>query len=106
MPTIIYVTGDGRRIEVEVETGANVMEGAIRNGVPGIDGDCGGAAACGTCHVTVDEGQLALLPVPSEEEQTMLDFVDDVRPNSRLGCQVKMDASLDGLIVTLPLAQH
>lgn len=106
MPEVIYVTGDGRRIKVEIETGSNVMEGAIRNGVPGIDGDCGGAAACGTCHVLVDEGRFALLPPPSEEEQTMLDFVDDVRPNSRLGCQIKMDASLDGLLVTLPVAQH
>jgi len=106
MPTIIYNTGDGRRIEVEVETGSNVMEGAIRHGVPGIDGDCGGSAACGTCHVLVDETQLALLPAASESEETMLDFVDDVRPNSRLGCQIKIDASLNGLIVTLPEAQH
>lgn len=106
MPTVIYVTGGGTRTEVEVEAGSNVMEGAIRNGVPGIDGDCGGAAACGTCHVRVDESQLTLLSPPSEEEQTMLDFVDDVRPNSRLGCQIKMDATLDGLIVTLPEAQH
>lgn len=106
MPVVVYKTRDDKQIEVDIENGSNVMEGAIQNGIEGIDGDCGGAAACGTCHVFVDERQLALLPAPSEAEQTMLDFVDNARPNSRLGCQIKIDPSLDGLVVALPQSQH
>jgi 2Fe-2S ferredoxin len=106
MPKIHYRPHDGEVRDVEVAVGTSVMEGAVRNGVPGIDGDCGGACACATCHVFVDEAWLSKLGPRSDTEATMLEFAEGVRPNSRLGCQIKMDAALDGLVVSLPESQH
>lgn len=106
MPKIIYRTYDGAVRTVEVPSGTSVMEAAVRNGVPGIDGDCGGACACATCHVYVPDGWLSRLEPQSDMEQSMLEFAENVRPNSRLGCQIKMDADLDGLELQLPESQH
>jgi 2Fe-2S ferredoxin len=82
------------------------MEGAVRNNVPGIDADCGGACACATCHVYVDEAFAAETDRPSAMEESMLDFADNVQPNSRLSCQIRVTDDLDGLIVRLPESQH
>jgi 2Fe-2S ferredoxin len=71
--------------------------------VRGIDGDCGGNAACGTCHVYVDPSWRDKLPPGDETEVAMLEATTDVQPNSRLSCQIKVTAQLDGLIVRLPL---
>jgi len=106
MPKIQYRSHDGDVHEIEVPVGTSVMEGAVRNSVPGIDGDCGGACACATCHVYVDETWLGRLGPRSDMEQSMLEFAEGVRPNSRLGCQIKLDATLDGLTVGLPESQH
>jgi 2Fe-2S ferredoxin len=78
------------------------METAIKNGVPGIEAECGGACACATCHVYVDEAWMDKAGVASAMEQDMLDFAYDVRPTSRLSCQIKVTAQLDGLLVTTP----
>ncbi len=91
---------------MEVADGYSVMEGAINNAIPGIDGDCGGSCACATCHVYVDPAWLAKTGERSEMEESMLDFAAEVEENSRLGCQIKMSAELDGLIVRMPEAQH
>ncbi len=91
---------------VDVPNGISVMDGAKRFTIPGIDGDCGGACACGTCHVYVDENQVDRLPRMDELERDMLDFAFDVRPNSRLACQIKVNDSLEGLIVTAPARQY
>lgn len=106
MPRIIYHTHSGEVHEVEVTAGTSVMEGAIQNGIPGIDGDCGGACACATCHIQVPDAWLAKLDAQSDMELAMLDFAEGVTPNSRLGCQIAVEGPLDGIEVQLPEAQH
>jgi 2Fe-2S ferredoxin len=103
---ITYVEHDGREHVVEVKNGLSVMEGAIRNNVPGIDADCGGACACATCHVYVDEAFQDVTGRQSPMEESMLDFAENVQPNSRLSCQIRVSDDLDGLIVRLPESQH
>ena len=82
------------------------MEGAVKNNIPGIDADCGGACACATCHVYVNEGWYEKLPKPSDAEVDMLDMALAVEPNSRLSCQIKVTDALDGLVVRMPEDQH
>ncbi len=106
MPKITYIEHDGTEHTVEVKKGLSVMEGAIRNNVPGIDADCGGACACATCHVYVDPDFAAETGRPSAMEESMLDFAANVEPNSRLSCQIRVTDDLDGLIVRLPQSQH
>ncbi|MDE2476512.1 MAG: 2Fe-2S iron-sulfur cluster binding domain-containing protein [Alphaproteobacteria bacterium] len=106
MPKITYIEQNGTERTVEVPVGWSVMEGAVKNRVPGIDADCGGACACATCHVYVDSAWLAKLPPRQEMEEQMLDFAQDVKPNSRLSCQIKVSPALDGLIVRTPRTQH
>jgi 2Fe-2S ferredoxin len=106
MPKITYVDARGVERSVEGKTGMSVMETAIKNNIPGIDADCGGACACATCHVYVDEAFTALVGKPSAMEQSMLDFAENVKPNSRLSCQIKIKDELDGLRVTTPESQH
>ena len=106
MPKVTYIDQDEGERTVEVPEGWSVMEGAVKNAVPGIDADCGGACACATCHVYVDAEWLKKLPAKDEMEETMLDFAQDVKPNSRLSCQLKMTAALDGIRVTTPKTQH
>ena len=106
MSKITYIEHDGTEQTVEVKTGLSVMEGAIRNNVPGIDADCGGACACATCHVYVDENFAAETGRPSAMEESMLDFAENVEPNSRLSCQIRVTDDLNGLIVRLPESQH
>ncbi|MDZ4376210.1 MAG: 2Fe-2S iron-sulfur cluster-binding protein [Phenylobacterium sp.] len=106
MAKITYVEHDGAEHTLEVKTGLSVMEGAVKNNVPGIDADCGGACACATCHVYVDEAWLAKTGTKSAMEESMLDFAEGVEPNSRLSCQIKVTDDLDGLRVTMPESQH
>lgn len=106
MPKVKYIDQAGAERVVEVPVGWSVMEGAVKNLVPGIDADCGGACACATCHVYVDPAWVEKLPPKEDMEETMLDFAQDVQPNSRLSCQLKMTEELDGLVVTTPKNQH
>ena len=106
MAKITYIEHDGTEHVVEVKNGLSVMEGAIRNNVPGIDADCGGACACATCHVYVDEAFTEKVGKPSAMEQSMLDFAENVKETSRLSCQIKVRDDLDGLKVTTPESQH
>jgi 2Fe-2S ferredoxin len=105
MPKITYIDYEGTARTIEAEVGSTVMETAIKNGVPGIDAECGGACACATCHVHVDEAWRAVVGEPSPMEEDMLDFGYDVRPNSRLSCQIKVTAELEGLVVRTPERQ-
>jgi 2Fe-2S ferredoxin len=82
------------------------MEGAVKNNVPGIDADCGGACACATCHVYVDDAWLSKTGTKSAMEESMLDFAEGVEPNSRLACQIKVTDAFDGLVVRMPESQH
>ena len=106
MARISYIEQGGVRHDVDVPNGLSVMEGAKRFTIPGIDGDCGGAGACATCHVYVDEAWAGRLPPMDELEHDMLDFAFDVGPTSRLSCQVKVGPSLDGLVVRVPARQY
>lgn len=107
MPKIIYITADKQHYEVDVETGTNLMDAALDNMVPGIDGDCGGAAACGTCVVHIDAAFSARVGGPATEmEADMLALTDAATEQSRLGCQISMSDELDGLTVRLPQGQH
>ncbi|HEY4031685.1 MAG TPA: 2Fe-2S iron-sulfur cluster-binding protein [Caulobacteraceae bacterium] len=106
MTKITYIEFDGTEHPVEVRNGLTVMEGAIKNNVPGIDADCGGACACATCHVYVDEAWREKTGTASAMEESMLDFAQNVQPNSRLSCQIKVTDALNGLIVRMPEEQH
>ncbi|HPA37496.1 MAG TPA: 2Fe-2S iron-sulfur cluster-binding protein [Phenylobacterium sp.] len=106
MAKITYIEHDGKEHVIDVKAGLTVMEGAVKNNVPGIDADCGGACACATCHVYVDEAWLAKTGDKSAMEESMLDFAENVEGNSRLSCQIKVSDDLDGLVVRLPESQH
>jgi 2Fe-2S ferredoxin len=106
MPKIKYIEHNGKEHDVDVAVGLSVMEGAVKNLVPGIDADCGGACACATCHVYVDQAWLGKLAPKSDMEETMLDFAQELEPNSRLSCQIKVTPELDGFVVRMPKSQH
>ena len=121
MPKLTVVAFDGTRFEIDAESGSTVMENAVKNGVPGIEAECGGACACATCHVYVDEAwtekvgkpevmeedmlDFAFEPKPVPMEEDMLDFAYEPQPNSRLSCQIKMTDEFDGLVVHVPEQQ-
>ena len=105
MAKINFVDHNGETRTVDVENGATVMEAAIRNAIPGIEAECGGACACATCHVHVDQAWRETVGEPSPMEEDMLDFGYDVQPDSRLSCQIKVTAELDGLVVRTPERQ-
>jgi 2Fe-2S ferredoxin len=106
MPKITYIEASGKEHVIEVAVGMTVMEGAVKHNVPGIDADCGGACACATCHVYDDPAWAEKTGESSGMEQSMLDFANEVEPTSRLSCQIKVTAELDGLVVRLPKSQH
>ncbi len=108
MVKIIFTGPEGKSYEVDAEEGMTLMEAALKNMVPGIEADCGGACACATCHVYVAPEWQAKMPSlanRSEMEEDMLDFAFDVRENSRLSCQVKITADMDGMTVFIPEQQ-
>lgn len=105
MVKITYIDFEGQSRTIEAAPGATVMEAAIKNSIPGIEAECGGACACATCHVYVDEAWREKVGGPSPMEEDMLDFGFDVRANSRLSCQIKVSEELDGLIVRTPERQ-
>jgi len=105
MTKITYIAFDGTRFDVEAQNGSTVMENAIRNSVPGIEAECGGACACATCHVYVDEEWTDLVGPPEPMEEDMLDFAWEPQTNSRLSCQIVVRDELDGLVVRVPERQ-
>jgi ferredoxin, 2Fe-2S len=105
MVQITFIDSDDTSRTVEAEVGATVMETAIKNGIPGIEAECGGACACATCHVYVDEAWQAKTGQASPMEEDMLDFGFEVRPSSRLSCQIKVSDDLNGLVVRTPSRQ-
>jgi 2Fe-2S ferredoxin len=105
MVKITFIDSTGIARTVDGEAGSTVMETAIRHAVPGIEAECGGACACSTCHVYIDEAWREKVGEPSPMEEDMLDFAFEVRPNSRLSCQIKVREDFDGLIVRTPERQ-
>ena len=102
MVKIIFIQPDGQEQAIEAEPGVTLMEAAKLNDVPGIEAECGGACACATCHVYVDEGWREKTGSPSQMEEDMLDFASCLATTSRLGCQIEVTDALDGLVVRLP----
>ena len=103
MPKAIYISHDGSRRELEVAAGTSLMKAAVSNGIYDIVGDCGGSASCATCHVYVDGAYLPKIPDPSARELEMLASTSaERRDNSRLSCQIEMNAALDGIVVRIP----
>jgi 2Fe-2S ferredoxin len=105
MAKITFIQPDGSEQVVDATPGVTVMEAAKLNMVPGIEAECGGACACATCHVYIDDDGREKTGVPSQMEEDMLDFAFDVRESSRLSCQIKVTPALDGLIVRVPAKQ-
>jgi 2Fe-2S ferredoxin len=105
MIKITFVDVDGTSRTVEAEEGSTVMENAVRNAIPGIEAECGGACACATCHVYVAEEWKDAVGEPQPMEEDMLDFASDVRSTSRLSCQIRVRPDLDGLVVHTPARQ-
>jgi 2Fe-2S ferredoxin len=105
MPQIHFIDHTGQKRSVQADIGQTVMEAAIKAGIPGVVAECGGACACATCHVYVAEDWKAITGEPSHMEEDMLDFAYEVRPVSRLSCQIRVTAAMDGLTVTTPERQ-
>ena len=105
MPKITYIEHDGTVHTVEAEIGSTVMETALKNDVSSIVAECGGGCTCATCLVHVDEEWFKVVGPPSEDEEYMLDTAFEVKPTSRLSCQIKVTEALDGLIVRTPAYQ-
>lgn len=106
MPKMTFIFPDGSEKQVDAPEGLSVMEIAQKNDIEQIEGACGGGMACATCHVYIHpDWQKKCLPDEgrrSDEEEDMLDLAFDVRDESRLGCQIRMTETLNGLIVALP----
>ncbi len=101
MPQVIFILPNGEKREVTAETGQSLMIIAQQNGLD-VEGACGGAMACSTCHMIVDKAWYAKLPPPELDETDMLDLAPGLTRTSRLGCQIKMTEALNGLTVALP----
>lgn len=102
MSKVTYIESGGEQHVVDVQPGLSLMEGAVQNGVPGIAAICGGACACATCHIYIDEAWRSRMGARNDLEESMLEMADDVQPNSRLACQIRMTDELDGLVVHVP----
>lgn len=105
MTRLSFVSSSGERYDLDVAKGTTAMENAVRNSVPGIEAECGGACACATCHVYVDPEWTAAVGEPEAMEEDMLDFAWEMKPNSRLSCQIRMCDELDGLVLHVPARQ-
>ncbi|MFA5938078.1 MAG: 2Fe-2S iron-sulfur cluster-binding protein [Sinimarinibacterium sp.] len=105
MPRITFIAPGKGEYPVDAQHGQSVMEAATGNLVPGIVGECGGCCSCATCHVYVDEAWYGRLPPPEALEIGMLEGAIEPGPLSRLSCQIRVDDSLDGLVVRIPEGQ-
>ncbi len=105
MVKITFIDSNGQSRTIDAEEGATVMETAVRNAVPEIEAECGGACACATCHVYVDPAWAEKTGKAEPMEEDMLDFAFEVQPTSRLSCQIKVKSQLDGLVVRTPSRQ-
>jgi len=105
MTKITFVEHNGTEHALDAENGMTLMEAAVKNSIPGIDADCGGACACATCHIYLRDGWAEKTGSREEMEEDMLDFAFDVRDNSRLSCQIKVSDEIDGIVVDVPEKQ-
>ena len=107
MPDIVLTTADGTEHGFEAPDGVTLMQAATGFGVPGIVAECGGQGICATCHVVLDPAWIARLPAPSADEQALLDCTASPRrEGSRLSCQIRLSADLQGLRAQVPDRQY
>jgi 2Fe-2S ferredoxin len=106
MVQVTFVRHDGDSQTISVRGGLSLMEAAVQNGIEDIEGECGGACSCATCHVYVDPAWTERVGPPNKMEAEMLEMVEELRPTSRLSCQIKIVEALDGLIVETPAQQQ
>lgn len=106
MPVLIFVDPEGVEHHVEASLGQSLMQAAVGALVPGIEAACGGNCVCATCHAYIEDPRLAELPAPDATEQAMLECTPQPQPNSRLCCQVRVTAALDGMRVQVAASQH
>ena len=102
MPTITVVEFNGQDHTIEAQAGKSLMQNVLDNAVPGIDADCGGACACGTCHCFIADPWLPVAGDADAMEAAMLGMRPDRAANSRLSCQIEVSEDLDGMVVQLP----
>ncbi|MDQ4112060.1 MAG: FAD-dependent oxidoreductase [Actinomycetota bacterium] len=105
-PRVVFVQEDGSFDAVAIEAGMSLMEAGVRNNVHGIIAECGGTMSCGTCHVILDEQWRSRLVDVSADETDVLEFLDNSQVGSRLGCQIEMTDSLDGIVARIPPSNH
>ena len=105
MVNVIFKYSDGTEKQIDIEDGLSIMEGAVKNNLDGIDADCGGACACATCHIYIDDAWRDKFDEPSASEEDMLDFAFSVKNTSRLSCQICVSGKHDGLVVHIPEKQ-
>ncbi len=100
---VTWILPDGCEISAEVAEGLSLMEAAVAHNVPGVVGECGGNLSCATCHVHVADAWADRVGGPEDFEDAMLDTVEAARvPTSRLSCQIRASAALDGLVLIVP----
>ena len=102
MPQVKFIEFNGTEHNIDANVGESIMVAATSNLVPGIDADCGGACACGTCHCFVSDGSQVLTGELNPLEESMLGMRPDRADNSRLSCQIDVTEEMDGLVVHLP----
>ncbi|WP_141013620.1 2Fe-2S iron-sulfur cluster-binding protein [Nocardioides sambongensis] len=102
MPQITYVLPDGREETVDVPVGQSVMDGSVRNNLPGIVAECGGGCSCATCHVFVDDAAVGLFDEPMTEEADLVEFLEGACDRSRLSCQLIVSEACAGVRVVVP----
>lgn len=101
MPTITFVLASGEEKVIDAPNGISLLEVAHQNHIP-LEGACEGSLACSTCHVIVDEAFYNKLPAATDDEEDMLDLAFGLTHTSRLGCQIMMNDSLEGMKVSVP----
>lgn len=100
MGILTFIERDGARHDVAYKDGATIMQAGTEAGIDGIVGECGGSCMCATCHVYLTEADSARLPAADAMELEVLEYTAlNVRPTSRLGCQIRLGETTDGLVV-------
>lgn len=105
MAKVTFIEPDGTQKTLEAVNGHSLMDAAVRNGVKGIQAECGGACSCATCHGYIENNWIEKVGFAEGDELDMLEFASDVQQNSRLCCQVKITADLEGIVIRLPETQ-
>ncbi|MBL8352665.1 MAG: 2Fe-2S iron-sulfur cluster binding domain-containing protein [Burkholderiaceae bacterium] len=107
MPDLSFILADGSEHGFEAPEGVSVMQAATGFGIAGIVAECGGSLQCATCHVVVDPAWADKLPAPSADELAMLECTAAERqPTSRLSCQIRLTAAMNGLVLRVPERQY